>query len=282
MPMKKKQRFGLIVFIILLILFVLITYEPWNKGRRGMETSMAPDAVPPVIQLNWPSIRAAFPNTGNEDTLCNYLGFDLAYNEAYEQAAWVCYVLSREEIERGNVERSDDFRPDPNISTGSATLDDYRKSGFDRGHIAPAADMKWSEQAMSESFYMTNMSPQLGSFNRGVWKRLETQVREWALEKDSLLVISGPVLEEIDSLIGPNEVGVPPCYFKVLADLSPPDHSFIAFLLPHKASQASLFSFAVSVDSLEAFTGYDFFASAPDQEVIRWLEQDLDTTLWAY
>ena len=134
--------------------------------------------------------------------------------------------------------------------------------------------------AMSESFLMSNMSPQAPSFNRGVWRKLETQVRDWAVQKDSIYVITGPVLNPIDTLIGKNEVGVPKYYFKVLVDLSPPDHSFIAFLLPNSGSSMDLDHFAISVDSLELVTGYDFFASAPDLEVIEWLEGKLDLDSW--
>jgi endonuclease G len=140
--------------------------------------------------------------------------------------------------------------------------------------------MKWSRQAMSESFLLSNMSPQEGSFNRGIWKRLEEQVREWAIEKDSIYVISGPVFRDIRDTIGENKVGVPGYYFKVLADLSPPGHSMIAFLLPNEGSRAELNRFAISVDSLESFTGYDFFAAAPDQEVISWLEAHPDPSSW--
>ena len=192
----------------------------------------------------------------------------------------MAYVITREEIESGHINRTDNFRSDPSIASGSASLKDYRGSGFDRGHLAPAGDMKWDQEAMSESFLMSNMSPQNPSFNRGIWKRLEEQVRSWAQEKDSLYVITGPVLEPIDSFIGENEVGVPGAYFKVLADLSPPDHSFIAFLIPNTGSSEDLDSYAVTVDSLEIITGYDFFASAPNQEVIRWLEKRFDPDSW--
>ena len=140
--------------------------------------------------------------------------------------------------------------------------------------------MKFDSVAMYESFYMSNISPQVPGFNRGVWKNLESQVRNWAREKDSLYVITGPVLQQIDTFIGENQVGVPGYYFKVLVDLSPPDHSIIAFLLPNAVLSGNLDRFAVTVDSLEQFTGYDFFAMAPDQEIIQWLEKQLDLDSW--
>lgn len=280
MQLSKNQRFGLITFIVLIIAAYLVTMEPWKKSSRDLRTSMVPEGPPANINIQWSDMTTGYPLTSTTDTIRSYTGFDLGYNEQYEQASWVVYVITREEVESGQVDRTDNFRPDTSISTGSAELKDYRGSGFDRGHLAPAGDMKWDRTAMSESFLMSNMSPQEPSFNRGIWKRLEEQVRNWAIEKDSLFVLTGPVLESLVSSIGENEVGVPGFYFKVLVDLSPPDHTFIAFMLPNTGSSGNLDQFAITVDSLEQVTGYDFFASAPDQEVIDWLESQLDLGSW--
>jgi endonuclease G len=280
MQLSKNQQFGLITFFVLLIAAYLVTTEPWKNGSRQVQTSMNPEIPPMEITIAWDHLSTGYPLALTTDTILSYAGFDLAYNEQYEQAAWVAYVLTREEIETGDVGRTDNFRPDPNLLTGSASLSDYRGSGFDRGHLAPAGDMKWDAEAMSESFLMSNMSPQTPAFNRGIWSKLETKVRDWALEKDSLYVITGPVLSPVDSLIGENQVGIPPYYFKVLVDLSPPDHSFIAFLLPNAASSDPLHQFAITVDSLEIVTGYDFFATAPNQAVVNWLEKEIDLVSW--
>lgn len=140
--------------------------------------------------------------------------------------------------------------------------------------------MKWSEQAMHESFLLSNISPQYPSFNRGIWRQLEEKVRQWAIEKDSLYVITGPVLDPIRGVIGENEVGIPGYYFKVLVDLSPPEYSMIAFLLPNNGSTNELSDYAITVDSLEKVTGYDFFARAPDQEMIDWMEGVLVSADW--
>lgn len=280
MQISKSQRFGLITFLVLIVAVYLVTTEPWKKPAEELQTSLGPEIPPMEILIAWENLSAGYPLATTTDTILSYSGFDLGYNEQYEQAAWVAYVLTRLEIESGTIERTDNFRPDTNIRTGSATLADYRGSGFDRGHLAPAGDMQWDPEAMSESFLLSNMSPQLPAFNRGIWRRLETEVRNWALEKDSLYVITGPVLSPIDSFIGESQVGVPHLYFKILVDLSPPDHSLIAFLLPNSASSDSLMNFAISVDSLEKVTGYDFFAGAPDQEMMDWLEKNLDLGSW--
>jgi endonuclease G len=279
MTISKNQRFGLITFIVLIIAAILVTVEPWKKSGRSLETALV-TAPPATFRIEWEDMVTGYPRTSLTDTIRSYLGFDLAYNETFEQASWVAYVLTRTEVEEGSVPRTDDFRPDTSISTGSAVLADYRGSGYDRGHLAPAGDMKWSSRAMSESFLLSNMSPQDPSFNRGIWRRLEQKVRDWAVEKDSIYVITGPVLNSVQTSIGDNEVGVPGYFFKVLVDLSPPDHSFIAFLLPNERSTEDLERFAITVDSLEIFTGYDFFASAPDGEIIEWLEAKLELASW--
>ena len=280
MQISKTQRFGLITFIVLIVIAYLVTTEPWKKSTGELQTSMGSETSAMAIVIAWNDLTTGYPLALTADTILSYSGFDLGYNEQYEKAAWVAYVLTREEIESGTVERTDNFRTDTNLSKGSASLADYQGSGFDRGHLAPAGDMQWDPTAMSESFLMSNMSPQLPGFNRGIWKKLESEIRNWALEKDSIYVITGPVLAPIDSFIGENQVGVPQHFYKVLVDLSPHDHSMIAFLLPNSASSDSLLQFAITVDSLEQITGYDFFAGAPNQEMVDWLEQQLDLGSW--
>ncbi|MDZ7792136.1 MAG: DNA/RNA non-specific endonuclease [Spirochaetia bacterium] len=123
-----------------------------------------------------------------------HTGYTLSYSEEHEQAEWVAYKLTIEELQ-GDVERTDNFREDKKVDTETASLSDYRGSGYDRGHLAPAADFSWSEEAMSDTFYLSNMSPQKPGFNRGIWRSLESQVREWAIRDKALLVVTGPVFE---------------------------------------------------------------------------------------
>lgn len=161
-------------------------------------------------------------------------------------------------------DRTDEFIPDPAVSTGTATVGDYLKSGYDRGHLAPAADMGWSQQAMAESFYFSNMSPQVPGFNRGIWKNLEEQVRTWAKAYDSIYVVTGPVLKDGLVQIGSNGVSIPKYYYKVILDNTGGDAKAIGFLMPNEASKEPLEKFAVSVDQVEQETGIDFFNKLPD------------------
>jgi len=198
-----------------------------------------------------------------DDQIIRHTGYTLCYSEVHEQASWVAYDLTRSEA-AGGYERTNKFMPDLSVQTGSATAADYANSGYDRGHLAPAGDMGWSATTMAESFYYSNMSPQNPSFNRGIWKKLEEQVRAWANADSVLYVVTGPVLSEGLSTIGPNMVSVPRYYYKVLLDFNKPGFKAIGFVLPNSPSTLPLSSFAVSVDSVEKLTGLDFFPALPD------------------
>lgn len=230
------------------------------------------------------SVRAQsgieIPHTDSVQLIIRHTGYSLRYNEAHEQACWVAYELTAEET-RKTVERSDKFVPDPAIPTGSATSKDYEGSGYDRGHLAPAADMGWSEQAMQESFYYSNMSPQVPGFNRGIWKKLEEQVRTWATENENLYIVTGPVLKKGLKAIGPNKVSVPEHYYKVILDYTRPDVKAIGFIFPNAASADSLQRFAVTIDSVEAFTGMDFFPALNDKDEER-IERTLCVRCWSW
>lgn len=191
--------------------------------------------------------------------------YALGYDEKHEQAAWVAYKLEARET-RGRAEREDNFRPDPEIKTKTAKPSDYAKSGHDRGHLAPAADFKFSKRAMSESFFMSNMSPQKPRFNRGIWKELEELVREWVRKDKAFYVVTGPVLKgkRFRKIGRKNKVSIPKYYYKILLDLEKPEIKAIAFLMENKGSDKPLSSFVVAIDKIEEMTGLDFFPNLPD------------------
>lgn len=210
-----------------------------------------------------------------EDAVLESTGFALGYREADEQAAWVAYALSAAELSAPSHKRRDVFVEDPRVPSGSATLSDYKGSGYDRGHLAPFADMDWSEASARESFWFSNMSPQLPDFNRGIWKDLEEWVRGQARERGTLWIVTGPVLDRPQGHIGGNEVTVPRAFYKVLY-APKPRPAMTAFLLPHAGSSSPLDDFVVSVDSVEAVTGLDFFRRLPNRTERR-LEACLDS-----
>ena len=204
-----------------------------------------------------------FPFVNDDENVVLHKGYSLVYDEPCEQAKWVAYVLTKKETE-GIEERGDKFIEDPFVHTGSASNADYSKSGYDRGHLAPAADMKWSEIAMKESFYYSNMSPQAPSFNRGIWKKLEEKVRDWAVAYDSGLIVTGPILNSNLKKIGPNQVCVPEAYYKVIFDFKKEHSKAIGFIIPNEGSSEPLIHFAMSVDEVEKATGIDFFFQLRD------------------
>lgn len=201
--------------------------------------------------------------------IVNHTYYTLSYNEEHEQANWVHYKLNPTFLS-GSTPRTDSFKPDPYVSTKSAQLSDYKGSGYDRGHLAPAADMNYNSVAMSESFYMSNMSPQNPSFNRGIWKRLESLVREWG-EKFEIFVTTAGVLSS-DNLgsIGENGVTIPSKFYKVI--YAPNKNLMIGFLLSNTEQSGSLSSYAVSIDKIESLTGIDFFSELPDD-----VEEELES-----
>src|SRR5664280_1062977 len=205
--------------------------------------------------------------------------YTLSFSKKDEQAEWVAYLLTRSMI-TGQAERGNNFRPDPSVLNGSAQLSDYNNSGYDRGHLCPAGDMTFSDEAMSETFYLSNMSPQTPAFNRGIWKSLETLVREWAGEYDSIFVVTGGILKESKGLIGIDGVTVPSRFYKVVYDITG-EKKMIAFILPNEKGVKPLQEYVVTVDSIQKVTGIDFFHCLPDSIQNR-LENNSDVTKWDF
>lgn len=205
-----------------------------------------------------------------------YDGYTSSFNATLHIPNYVAYELTRQETQ-GAEPRYDKFLRDENVD-GCPTTEDYVGSGYDRGHMAPAADMKWSKRAMQQSFYLTNICPQNHSLNSGGWKRLEEKVRLWADRDSALVVISGPLIEgkvkRLDS-----GVAVPTGFFKVLlAPFAQPMRA-IAFVYKNEGGQKVIGKQAVSVDSVEALTGFDFFASLPDS-IENKIEKSCDYSEW--
>ncbi|MGV8828245.1 MAG: DNA/RNA non-specific endonuclease [Breznakibacter sp.] len=217
-----------------------------------------------------------YPKSGGEFIKHSY--FSLSYSEDNEQAEWVYYELYPALI-TGSMERSDNFRPDPKVSTGSSQLNDYKGSGYDRGHLCPAGSMKINSTAMSESFYLSNMSPQEASFNRGIWKRLEDTVREWAINEDKIYVVTGPVFKNNKGSIGANKVTVPGWYYKIVYVAS--KDKMVGFLLPNEKGTMDLPHYCITVDSLESLTGIDFFHQLEDSIETK-LESSTDIKSWDF
>ncbi|SHJ52342.1 endonuclease G [Reichenbachiella agariperforans] len=210
------------------------------------------------------SFDFAWPSYTQDDQIIEHEFYTLKYNEKTEQADWVAYKLTAANLKNARFKRKDNFRADPAVQTKSAHPDDYKGSGYDRGHLAPAADFTWDENALSETFYMSNMSPQAPGFNRGIWKKLEEHVRDWAMDNQEVFVVTGPIYTEKGSKIGKNKVVIPDGYYKVILELNGNEVKAIAFLMENEKSSIGLYEYAMSIDDLEKKTGMDFFPSIPD------------------
>jgi len=206
--------------------------------------------------------------------------YTLSYSEPHEQAEWVAYVLKKDHLTYDDRERPY-FIEDPMVSTKSADWKNYRGSGYDRGHLLPAGDRRFSEQAYNETFYTSNISPQDKHFNAGIWNRLEQKVRYWCKKYGDVLVVTGGVLENDLSEIGDEEVDVPRLFYKIVLRGEGDNVRVVAFLIPSEESPEPLKNFLVPIDEIEKKTGIDFFEKQSEAWQTK-LESQVNVTGWKF
>lgn len=206
--------------------------------------------------------------------------YTLSYAEQYEQAEWVAYELKPTAGNNKHYKRPF-FIQDALVKTESADWRNYKKSGYDKGHLCPAADMAFSVKAYNDTFYTSNISPQTHAFNSGVWNTLEQKVRYWAQKYNGIYVITGPVLRGTLKKIGKEHVAVPEYFYKIVFKKSETETKMIAFLVPSAGNEKPLYDYALSVDELEKRTGINFFPALPDP-----LENELEANnsykMWSF
>ena len=255
---------------ILVIVAVAVALYFLTPAENPLKSDLVFDSV---------SEELSIPAYSKDDIVIQHTGYTLCYSEEHEQPYWVAYLLTADEVFASESSREDNFMEDPSIPTGSATLADYRGSGYDRGHLCPAADQAWSEKAMYDSFYLSNMSPQTHAFNAGIWLNLESAVRSMAAQNSEICVVTGPVLTDGPyHSIGANKVSVPNAFYKVILDYYGDEHKAIGFVL-HQDDKGSLKTFAVPVDYVEALTNIDFFPMLDDAEE-KVLEAQCEPEIW--
>jgi len=203
----------------------------------------------------------------------------LGYNEKHEQAQWVSHIILPD-VEKGNVSRTNNFRKDKLVTSGTASKADYWYSGYDRGHLAPSADFRWSKTALSESYFYSNMAPQLPELNRERWAELENAIREYVIEnKIQVYVVTGGILHDSLPVMRnqdrENEVSIPNLFYKVILDNS--NHRGIGFVMPNGICDYPIMSYAISIDSVEVLTGINFFSKIKDEDFI---EQKINIDIW--
>ena len=263
MARKKKKKLPYWLYILIIIVAILGSDE--LKSFIGLKTDQEKIERPFVNtdmgQLEIPSM----PN-GKQGQVIQRTGYTLAYDKKTKTPQWVAWELTKEET-KGNHERTDKFLPDPNVEGAKVVTTDYTGSGYDRGHMAPAGDMKWSKKAMEESFYMSNICPQIHHLNTGDWNELEANTRKWARRYGSVYVTCGPIYNgsRRTQYIGKNRVKVPDAFFKVILIQSPKKTCALGFFFENEAGQRPLNEYLVSIDYLEQTTGIDFFPALPDE-----------------
>ena len=202
------------------------------------------------------------------------MAYTASYNDKMKNPNWVAWELTRKEI-AGTYERSDKFVPDPDLPEPRVKSSDYTRSGYDRGHMAPAADMKWSLHAMEESFYMSNICPQHKKLNRGDWNDLEDACRAWAKKYGTVYIACGPIYDRHNPrYIGGSKIAVPDRFFKVVLIYNRKEPMALGFIFPNIARSQDLDKYQVTVDDVEHITGYDFFSKLPDH-VENYIEAEL-------
>lgn len=281
---KKQTRLRLPVWIIVLLFAIPILYGlylclPQAPHTATGEQARTETAVVPAASYDNLDIPRLTADSRRPQQIIRHKGYTVSYNYAWRQPNWVGYELTRQEA-RGTEKRNGRFMPDPLAKQATATNADYARSGYDKGHMAPAADMKWSATAMKESFYFSNISPQHPELNRRKWKDLENKVREWSLRDSAIIIVCGPIMEpRATRSIGRNRVAVPQWFFKVI--LSPYTRSprAIGFIFPNSRATAPLRTYAVTVDSVERAAGMDFFSALPDPLEDK-IEAECKPTAW--
>lgn len=251
--------FSLLVIVIAVIAYLVVTSKkPAHKDGGGVATTAE-------------RLQEVKNPAGLREEIIPYTGMTVSFNRNTHEPNWVAWELLGSEVS-GESGREPGFLVDPEID-GCALPEDYRNTGFDRGHMAPAGDMKWHSQAMRESFCMTNICPQSPDLNRGAWKKLEEKCRQRAEADSSLVIICGPVFDKSGpaARIGGTGVAVPQSFFKVI--LAPfVEHPWaIGFIMPNGYVDGGMQKAAVPVDQVETLTGYDFFSALPDS-----IENDIE------
>ena len=263
MIMKKKIMFA---FALLCVFCRSIA----GCSGDNPEPSAAPEHIAGLEKV----ITAA----GLPEQIVGYEGMLVSFNKDAHVPNWVAWELTADEV-AGTVPRAKDFLVDNSVE-GCALPKDYSYSGYDRGHMAPAGDMKWSAQAMEDSHYLTNICPQDHSINSGRWSTLEKKCRQWAVRDSAIIIICGPVLTDIiPNTIGRSQVSVPERFFKiVLAPYAEPPRA-IGFIMPNHPTPDGLESMATSVDNIEQITGFDFFKCLP-YDIENEVESKSNYRLW--
>lgn len=279
-----KYTLTIIILILFLISSIVTNAQSITDKIKQQETALSNlEKEKKAILLNLEQLKlkdiqqnlrkVGYPKSNYGVQVVQHQAMVLGYDEKHEQARWVMHLVIPD-VEHGNTSRTNDFREDSLVTTGTAVKADYWYSGYDRGHLAPSADFRWSPIALSESYFYSNMSPQLPELNREKWAELENLVRDYVIyNKEAVYVVTGPILHDklptMQNEDRENEVSIPEMYYKVIIDNSGKEKRGIAFLVPNGDCTYPIMSYATTIDKVEELTGIDFFPLLENQEELE-------------
>ena len=261
-----KRKYYIITVCIIALLYLYDQYKEQKKEQEPQNTEVASQVSNKnTVELNT-----------SQKGLLRYEGYVVSYNEKNLIPNWVSYELTAQETNGQYTRNGLVFRQDPKAKVAQSSNDDYKNSGWSRGHMAPAGDFKWSDNAMEETFYFTNCCPQNQLLNAGQWSTLEKKVRDWAKKYGSVTVVTGPLIWENEhGTIGANKVVVPDAFFKAILA----GEQSIAFVMYNRPENENMQKCAMTVDKLESITGFDFFAELDDTQESR-IESTYTLKFW--
>ena len=257
---RKKKKNSLIGWFIALVVGIisLITGKSWMDWDSTQEIIQESNKQVDTSRMEIPLTK------GKQGQIIQRTGYTLSYDAKNKTPQWVAWELTKEET-CGNEERTNEFQPDPDVIGAKVLTYDYSHSGYDRGHMAPAGDMKWNKKAMEESFYMSNICPQDHNLNTEDWNDLEMKCREWARRYGKVYIVCGPIYNgKRNEYIGEHRVKVPDAFFKVILINKENKQRALGFLFENESGERPLEEYLTPVDSIEKLTGMDFFSALPD------------------
>ncbi len=268
--MKRRVIYAILTIIIACFVY----YQELTDTSKNI--NLDKDGVVDTVK---PSFD--FLPTSTTKQLVRHRYYTLSYSENNEQAEWVAYELHPNQLQRIDRKRPYFIR-DKKVKTKSADYRNYKKSGYDKGHLCPAGDRRFSKNAFEETFLTSNISPQNHQFNAGIWNRLEQKTRYWTKKYGTLYVVTGGILTDKNlKTIGREKVTVPKRFYKIILDYNQPEIKAIAFLIQAKDSNKPLYKFVTSIDKIEQITGIDFFYQLPDT-IENKLEATSDYKKWSF
>ncbi|ACH94650.1 DNA/RNA non-specific endonuclease [Borrelia recurrentis] len=291
--MKKKSKILIILYISILIGFLFLHQNPKIVNKIKEITSNYLEEIKnrfyrPQIPIKLQE-EYLLPQGYLTTQVLHKKYYSLGYAEHARQSEWVAYQLKREMVELAlilvkekKITRSKKFFEDPDIKGIAPKLSDYLHSGYDRGHIVSSADMSFSKEAMRETYFLSNISPQKSSFNSGIWSKLEQKVRKWAISKEKIYIISAGILTENQGFIGNNKILIPKNFYKIVLSLNNKSNNYeiVAFIIPNKkAKDTDLKNYVVNVNSIEEKTKIDFFAKL-DAKIKKIIKMQKNISSW--